>query len=117
MRPLTPTVIDFVFDFVVDDIQKVLSCSPAEAKDVLQKIVAERIDAHWTINRVIMCDETKIEKQHVIEKAQSLPKQAPAYSRNNRPVPERESPPKKTIERARAEYSNQNAWDKYPEDI
>lgn len=43
MRPLTPTVTQFVFDFVIDDIKKVIGCTTEEAKDVLHEVFVKHV--------------------------------------------------------------------------
>lgn len=87
MPKFTPAVVEFVYGFVIDDIQKVLKCSAADAKDVLQKACTK----------------------HVLNKTANHGKH---YYKVKAPVlaPEKEGKPEK---RLKGEYSNKNAWDKY----
>jgi hypothetical protein len=95
MGKFTPQVLEFIHEFVIDDIKKVLKCSDDDAKEALHRIVTEPVNQR----------AGKTVKNHS--------ERARQFNRVKSFIPDPNPPSPPPTKRLKGEYSNQNAWDKY----
>lgn len=95
MPKFTPQVLDFIRDFVIEDIQKVLKCSSDDAKEALHRIITQPVNQNAG-----RTEKTHQDRARQFHKAKLL-------------VAEPKSLVEKESTRVKGQYSNANPWDKY----